>query len=266
MSEYRPIKLFCYAKTKPNEKLFQLCILLDSSVVSTDKVMKLLNEAKVNVINASIFSEKDENDSTSTVFSAFIKTSKTKISRRKLKMNLLEIKGVKNVIIREPKPAPFETFHFPVMYGDSRAIIMPIVVFQALWDGFERILTDSGMAVLLYNSGKQTGVMLANCMKQMFKLEGKDVIRAMAQALRNMGWGVLKIKKINVEYSYALLTMEESFEAMAWKRRPYPVCHWTRGFLAGAMTIQFKKKVEATETKCIAKGDEKCEFEISPNI
>ena len=173
MSEYHPIKLFSYAKTKPNEKLFELCILLDSSVVSTDKVMKLLSEAKVNVINASIFSEKDENDSTSTVFSAFIKTSKTKISRRKLKMNLLEIKGVKNVIIREPKPAPFETFHFPVMYGDSRAIIMPIVVFQALWDGFERILTDSGMAVLLYNSGKQTGVMLANCMKQMFKLEEK---------------------------------------------------------------------------------------------
>jgi len=62
-------------------------------------------------------------------------------------MNLLEIKGVRNVIIRKPKPTPFETFHFPSMHGDSKAIIMLIVVFKALWNGFERILTDSGMAV-----------------------------------------------------------------------------------------------------------------------
>jgi len=36
--------------------------------------------------------------------------------------------------------------------------------------------------------------------------------------------------------------MEEPFEAIAWKRRSCPVCHWARGFLAGAITTQFLKE------------------------
>ena len=39
-------------------------------------------------------------------------------------------------------------------------------------------------------------------MEKVFKLEEKNVIRAMTQALRNIGWS-LKIKN-NVESSYAL--------------------------------------------------------------
>jgi len=43
-----------------------------------------------------------------------------------------------------------------------------------------------------------------------------------------------------------------------------PVCHFTRGFFAGAAgALKFKSEnVEGVETKCVAKGDPYCEFVV----
>jgi len=43
-----------------------------------------------------------------------------------------------------------------------------------------------------------------------------------------------------------------------------PVDHIPRGWFAGAACVFFGKDVDAVETKCIAKGDEYCEFIIKP--
>jgi predicted hydrocarbon binding protein len=41
-----------------------------------------------------------------------------------------------------------------------------------------------------------------------------------------------------------------------------PQSHYIRGVLDGFFSSLFKVEMEAKETKCIAKGDPYCEFEI----
>jgi hypothetical protein len=46
------------------------------------------------------------------------------------------------------------------------------------------------------------------------------------------------------------------------KKTDDPVCHWTRGFLAGYLSEIIGVNIEVSEIKCLGRGDEYCEFEI----
>ena len=57
--------------------------------------------------------------------------------------------------------------------------------------------------------------------------------------------------------------------AEEWSNVGRPVCHMVRGFLAGmvqymADEIGKKEKIVGKEIKCIAKGDEYCEYVAEP--
>ena len=137
---------------------------------------------------------------------------------------------------------------------------------QELWDGFERILQQSGLAAVLYSSGKEVGEHTATRLKKMFRIEGKDLVQALAQAVQATGWGIVEVNSIDFKYASATISVKDCFEAAAWRKKPYTVCHWTRGYFAGYMSTVFKKPVEAAEAKCMAKGDERCEFHIRERI
>lgn len=82
---------------------------------------------------------------------------------------------VLDMFIKEPKPTPFESIHFSTLHGTTRAVVISIGMFWALWDGFERILQHSGLAVVLCSAGKEVGKHAATRLKEMFSIEGKDI-------------------------------------------------------------------------------------------
>jgi len=170
------------------------------------------------------------------------------------------------VAIKEPKPTPFESLHFPTLHGTTRAIIMPIGMFWALWNGFERILQHSGLAAVLYSAGKEVGEYAATRLKEMFRIEGNALVRALAQLVQATGWGIVDVQRVDFKRSSAAILVRDCFEAAAWREKPYAVCHWTRGYFAGYMSVVFKKPVEAAEAKCMSKGDGCCEFHIRERI
>lgn len=76
-------------------------------------------------------------------------TSKAERSIPELKEDLQSLDVVMDVKIKETNPAPFEVMHFQLLHGDTRATVIPIGMFWALWSGFDSILTPSGLSAVL---------------------------------------------------------------------------------------------------------------------
>jgi len=255
-----PKRLYSLDFFRHGEWLYQICIVLKDVPGALAKAAKVLADANINIKTSSSF-YLDEYPHAG-VWSAFIDVSNADKSLKEVEEELRSLDVVLDVIFKEPKPAPFESIHFPVLHGNTRAVIMPRGMFWALWSTFEKIFTHSGLIVVLYDTGKKMGEHAAKRISEMFGLRGKQLVEALTQAGQATGWAITEIKDIDFKNCSATIIVKDSFEAAAWRKKPYVVCHWTRGYLAGYLSIVFNKQVDAKETRCLAKGDEYCEFII----
>jgi hypothetical protein len=84
-----------------------------------------------------------------------------------------------------------------------------------------------------------------------------------------VGWGSLNIEQIDTANKTAFVTVDYSPFAVEYLNRfgksKEPVDDFLRGCLAGGFAVMYgDPAIEAKETKCIAKGDQKCVFEVGP--
>jgi predicted hydrocarbon binding protein len=93
-------------------------------------------------------------------------------------------------------------------------------------------------------------------------LSRTELIQAFAQAEKAIGWGIFEFQEVNFERLSGTVIVRDSFEAASWGKKSYKVCDWTRGAIAGFMSVVFGKPVEVKEVKCLANGAEHCEFVI----
>lgn len=247
-------------EVKPGERLYEVCIVLRDVRGAIAKVAKVLADAKVNIKTGAVFYIPG-NPELGT-WTSFIDISKVAGSIPDLERKLQGLDEVAGVLFEEPKPAPYEVIHFPVLHGNSRAIIIGTDTFAALWEGFEEILTPSGLEAVLYNVGKKIGTCTAIGLKDTYNLEAKDLISAIVQAAKALGWGIVEFPSIDFKDFTGTVVLKESFEALTRQKKPYKVCHWARGFFAGCMSVVFGEPVEAVEVKCLATGAKYCEFTI----
>jgi len=259
-----PKKVFTLDEVKPGEKCVQICLILKDVPGALAKAARLLADARANVKTGSTFYLPEY--PSAGIWSSFVDFSRATKSPQEVFEDLKRLDVVLEARLEEPHPAPFESIHFPVLHATTRALILPIGMFWALWDGFERILQPSGLAAVLYNAGKEVGERAAKRLREMFDIEGEELTQAFAQAVKATGWGITEVSRIDMKKHSATIIVRDCFEAAAWRKKPYNVCHWTRGYLAGYMSTVFGKRVEAVETKCMAKGDKCCEFKIQQKI
>lgn len=259
-----PKRTFSMEEVKPGEKLYEVCIILNDVRGAISKAAKVLADANVNIKTGALFYIPSKPEIGT--WTSFVDISKATLSLQDLKEKLQSLDAVVDVRFEEPRPVPYEVIHFPVLHGDSRAIIMGTNTFAALWEGFEGILSPSGLEAVLYKVGKNIGTYTATGLKDTYDLENKDLISAIVQVARALGWGIIEFHDINFKSFTGTIIMKESFEALARQKKPYKVCHWTRGYFAGCMSIVFENPVEAVEVKCLATGAEYCEFKIKEKI
>jgi len=251
-------------EVKPGEKLYEVCILLRDVRGAIAKAAKALADANVNIKTGAVFYIPGNPELGA--WTSFIDISKATLSIRELENRLRGLDDVADVRFEEPKPVPYEVIHFPVLHGNSRAIIMGMETFAALWEGFEGILTPSGLEAVLYNVGKKIGTYTATGLKDEYALKSKELISAVVQAAKALGWGIVEFPEIDFKGLTGTVIVKECFEALARQKKPYKVCHWTRGYFAGCMSVVFGKPVEAVEVKCLATGAECCEFRVRCKI
>lgn len=243
--------------------MYELCIKLKDVPGAIAKTAKLLSDNGVNIKTGSLFYGPKSRKFG--FWTSFVDVSKAKSGVEKLDQELRKLPAVLDVKFEEPKPAPYEIMHFPIMHGDLRAVVMSTNLFGSMLSGIERILAPSGFAAVLYDSGKKAGEHYTKYFRDKYGLEKREeLIQTLMQAWKAIGWGLVTVNEINAECLPATVIVEENFEAIVWKKKPYKVCHWSRGFIAGYFGAVFGKPVEVTEVKCLAAGDEHCEFEVKP--
>jgi predicted hydrocarbon binding protein len=259
-----PKRLFSLEEVKPGERLYEACVLLKDVPGALAKITKVFADAQVNIKAESSFYVPGYEDVC--FWAAFFDVSSSTQDVGQLKQTLLNLDVVEDVKVEEPKPAPFETIHYPVLHANTRAFIITAGEFLALMDRLEKILTPSGVTALHYDAGKNIGEHTALELKENYKLDKEELIQAFAQAQKATGWGIMDFQDVDFKQLSGRIIVKDGFEAYSWGKKNYKVCNWTRGMIAGFMSAIFGKPVEANEVKCLANGDEHCEFVIQSKL
>lgn len=124
----------------------------------------------------------------------------------------------------------------------------------------ERILGE-GAAIIFYEAGKKVILESIERFQREWKLEGEELVRGLEEFYAELGFGKFKTGKPGEEM---LIKIENSFIAKEYGKSEAPVCHFLRGYCAGISEILTGEKMDAEETKCLAKGDSYCEFVARP--
>jgi predicted hydrocarbon binding protein len=259
-----PKRVFAFVDTKPDENVYEICIVLKDVLGAVFKTAKVFSDAHVNIRTAILFEDAERGNTG--YWTSFIDLSKSRKSIGKLEENLRTLDFVQDVKIVKPQPLNFDTLHFPIKYGDSTALIMPVELFGSLYEEIEKILTPSGFAAVFYNGGKKSGAFISRLIGRRYGLKGEDFIKALVQSTQALGWGLVVDLKLDLHRPFCRVRVKGCFEAILRGPRKEAACHWTRGFAAGFLSTIVGKTLEAIEVNCAAKGDEFCEFEVCPKI
>ena len=181
-------------------------------------------------------------------------------------INILRaVKGVFDVRVKEGlrKDLALCQLHFPPMVMGEEAIIFRRSVleswFKRLWEVFK-----TGAATILYESGVEAGKNAAKKLRKELGLDGEELLYLIAGLGQSLGWGVFKIKELDMKACRATLNVDNLFECQILREvTPEPASNFVRGYMVGvAQEIWKRKDVVAEEVKCLAKGDHYCEIKI----
>ena len=138
------------------------------------------------------------------------------------------------------------------------AVIVSIETFVNFQKDAENILGFDGASVLLYETGKKAGMRWINRFNKEWDLNHQNFIEAIQNFYAELGWGIFDIKE-NTS-NELVIRVENSFIARGYGHSELPVCHFLRGYNAGIAEVLKDKGLDAEETKCMANGDNCCEF------
>ncbi len=137
-------------------------------------------------------------------------------------------------------------------------ILMRSATFRDLIKEMERIL-ESGAVVIWLEAGRRAGKEFARTFLSE-GMEPEEVPKLLEEFFTQGGWGNIQVK-VNYTKKEAVVRIENSATARQAKAKE-PICHFIRGYIAGICDAVFDTYTVCVETKCIAKGDAFCEFQI----
>ncbi len=148
-------------------------------------------------------------------------------------------------------------------------VLMPRWFFVAIKQQIEQLCDAQTAKQVLYQAGWEGATKWANEQMTRNGLDGHSVMEQYMASAGLRGWGDLQITEYDETTAHVTVTLTNSAVAEETGQVGRAVCDHLPGSIAGAMqTILvhagIDREVVGKETKCIAKGDTHCEFEIGP--
>lgn len=149
---------------------------------------------------------------------------------------------------------------FPPLFMGQRAVILS----RSAYDTFLRRLREkygAGYSAMLYHIGLNMGY---HAYEDHARLVGDDIrtlIRTASALFAALGFGVIEVTKFRMDN--AVVRVYDSFECELFKQSNTSSSHFIRGLIAGWLAAAWKtdtENVTCIERKCVAMGDEYCEF------
>ncbi len=145
-----------------------------------------------------------------------------------------------------------------------RVLLMPRGTLMSILESAEDLVGPQGAADIMYNAGEHLGIKFAKQISERFNLTGEAIFRAYAQVVGVRGWGITEIKEVNLETGYARVTLKNSLIGSSMTQKHAASDAIVAGVIAGIFEFISKQKIVCREVKCIAKGDDICEFIAEP--
>ncbi|WP_179151850.1 V4R domain-containing protein [Oceanobacillus senegalensis] len=153
--------------------------------------------------------------------------------------------------------------------SDSTSILMSTNAFLTLNNNLEKNIGSYKTKGFLFRFGKEFGMERAKNNTE--KLSKKRKVGKMHTKLGHVQdvkfeGEIIRHPDGSIECLNTGGKWIKSFEAELYVKSgrlaTEPVCHTLCGFASGALSYEFGESIIAVETKCVAKGDDCCEFEI----
>ena len=122
---------------------------------------------------------------------------------------------------------------------------------------------------IIYSVAEKQAVIAVDYMRQKFGFKKeKDIIDSVLGQIAFLGLGQLKLVQLQLDVGRGLFKNEKNPFAIYHKQMygssPFPVDAYLAGVIAGTIEGVTGKTLVCLETKCIAKGDSACIFELMP--
>jgi predicted hydrocarbon binding protein len=194
-------------------------------------------------------------------FSFFVESTKTRMDKDWLREFLESCIYVSEVAVKEGVEGFLtDSLNFPVVWNTGdRAIVMRVGNLQVMLD----TIREAGGAFVVYEGGFQSGKSTWENLFSTFRPKTKEGLSEVLQIYSAVGWGRVELLDLSMNKKSAKIRMTDGFECTGLTSKEC-CSHYIRGHLAGAMSAFFGIDLKGVETKCLAKGDKYCEFELSP--
>jgi predicted hydrocarbon binding protein len=133
---------------------------------------------------------------------------------------------------------------------------------------FQRMIGPAYKTIIYEVVGKgpsaaSLGQMRRFVIKVMRVFSKRKIAEKLVEEFSKRGFGTTEILEFDEKRQSGRVLIRNSHNALGYRSNE-PVCHATAGVFANGGELMFGKKMICRETKCIAKGDEHCEFELYP--
>lgn len=140
-------------------------------------------------------------------------------------------------------------------------VITPIETFILFLKTCERAHGQEEHQQILFDLGLKVGMGAARLIESEHHISNKKLFEEVLKYNTVAGWGRPLSIEGDIDKGKLKITGISTI-ALSYYRSDHPVCNFVGGSLAGILQVATKKEWICRETRCIAKGDEYCEFEL----
>ncbi|MDV3244087.1 MAG: hypothetical protein LYZ66_02780 [Nitrososphaerales archaeon] len=240
----------------PWKKFFQMVVELKNVPGALSSVLGVLQNLNLNVLGS--FSSVTPYAGTG-VWSAFVEDSRHTASELKEKVSSSRY-VLDSIVVESKEGFLVDSVHFPLSWNTGdRAVMMRAKYLGRMLDKM-REKFGTGGEVIIYEEGFVNGKeSLADFAARVGAGFMRSNLRDVLKMYQALGW--FKLEGVDQSERDRTVTMRTSgsFECEG-RKSTKPYSHFVRGQLCGALTAILGEEMECEEVKCIAMGDQRCEF------
>jgi len=246
-------------RIESGKRLAQVLVTMKDEVGAVASVNTLIASLGVDIRQSMSYSLAEDSLA---IYNTFVVFNDPKVSMVQLVERLKESRFVVKVEALEGRDGVIvDGISFPVNWQGRRTIILSQPAAARMFEAI-RFNLGSGGDVILYQQGSSYGKELAESF--VTSLGGDYLRRNFDYALGVLsatGWGVPELIGSREAFPNITIALQSCLECDG-VRAGRPACSFVRGFLAGVSSAVAGHTVHCEESRCIANGAPRCEFEL----
>lgn len=248
MSEHLPIVPWgVRIKDRP---ISQLVIKCRSEADALAKIASKMAEHNIDIVSGTIITEPDIGIGVITMFLDFT-SSNINIDHIVDELKALDVVLDVKIAARE----------FSGIIADMGTYVATYLCRMLNW--LDKVFGTGGHAILFDMGEEAVKPIVKELKSRGFK--GRQLVESFLATNSIMGFYSYEIVEYDEENLKFVIRLYRNFECKSFTgKKDHPMSHLVRGALTAVFSETYGRRFEVKEVKCIAKGDEYCEFVIMP--